>query len=144
MTAYTVGFIFDATFEHVLLIHKTRPAWQVGKINGLGGKVEPGEDMYDCIVREIEEESSLKTEKSAWVFVGNMHSDTVSLDVLGYVYGDSLEDAKTTEDEVVEWFPVASLPSNIIANLSWLIPMTIDKIKHQEFDSFSMAFKQGK
>lgn len=144
MTAYTVGFIFDKALEHVLLIHKTRPAWQVGKVNGLGGKIEPGEDMYDCITREIREESALETKKDQWVFIGNISSDTVSLDVLGYVYEGSLEDAQTVEDEVVAWFPVASLPSNIISNLSWLIPMTIDKIRNQEFDSFSMRFKQEK
>ena len=128
----------------MLLIHKTRPAWQVGKVNGLGGKIEPGEDMYDCITREIREESALETKKDQWVFIGNISSDTVSLDVLGYVYEGSLEDAQTVEDEVVAWFPVASLPSNIISNLSWLIPMTIDKIRNQEFDSFSMRFKQEK
>lgn len=144
MTAYTVGFIFDQTFEHVLLMHKTKPAWQAGKINGLGGKIEPGEDMYDCIVREIREESALETQKDQWVFVGNVSSDTVSLDVLGYVYEGNHNDAKTTEGEVVEWFPVASLPENVISNLTWIIPMTIDKIQNQVFDSFSMKFKQDR
>lgn len=141
MTAYTVGFIFDTTFEHVLLIHKTKPAWQNGLINGLGGKIEQGEDMYDCIVREIKEESNLETIKDKWTFIGNVSSDTISLDVLGYVYEGALQDAKTMEGEVVEWFPVASLPKNIISNLSWFIPMTIDKIQNEEFDSFSMRFK---
>lgn len=142
MTAYTVGFIFDPTFENVLLMHKTKPAWQAGKINGLGGKIEPGETMYECIAREIKEESALETNTDAWVFIGNISSDTVSLDVLVYIYVGRLADAQTVEGERVEWFPVASLPQNIISNLRWLIPMTIDKMQNQMFDPFSMRFKQ--
>jgi 8-oxo-dGTP diphosphatase len=125
-------------------MHKTKPAWQNGMVNGLGGKIEQGEGMYDCIVREIKEESALETQKDKWIFVGKVSSDTVSLDVLGYVYEGNLDDAKTVEGEVVEWFKTASLPKNIISNLSWLIPMTIDKIQNQVFDSFSMKFKQDR
>lgn len=141
-TKYTVGFIFDETFEHVLLIHKTKPSWQSGLVNGLGGKIEPGENMYECIVREIKEESDLETQKDKWVFVGNMSSNTISLDILGYVYKGDLNNIKTVEDEVVEWFKTASLPKNIISNLSWLIPITIDKLQNKGFDSFSIQFKQ--
>jgi 8-oxo-dGTP pyrophosphatase MutT (NUDIX family) len=28
----------------VLLIEKQKPAWQRGKLNGVGGKIEPGEN----------------------------------------------------------------------------------------------------
>ena len=38
-TQYVMGLIFDTT-DRVLLIKKKRPTHQVGKWNGLGGKVE--------------------------------------------------------------------------------------------------------
>lgn len=41
--SYVVGFMLDQAREHVVLIEKNRPAWQAGKLNGVGGKVEPGE-----------------------------------------------------------------------------------------------------
>src|SRR5690349_13991679 len=40
--AYALGFLFDGT-GRVVLIRKRRPAWQAGLLNGVGGKVEPGE-----------------------------------------------------------------------------------------------------
>ncbi|MEM0912381.1 MAG: hypothetical protein AAGJ37_15510 [Pseudomonadota bacterium] len=42
MQNYTLGFIFDQTLEKVLLVLKKRPAWQAGKLNGVGSKAELG------------------------------------------------------------------------------------------------------
>ena len=58
---YTVGFIFDSTLEEVALMEKTHPEWQKGKLNGIGGKVEDGEIVISCMIREAEEETGLKT-----------------------------------------------------------------------------------
>ena len=41
--------------ERVLLGRKKR-GFGVGKWNGIGGKVHPGEDVYDAMVRECQEE----------------------------------------------------------------------------------------
>ena len=54
MSAYTLGFVFDSSQEKVLLVHKQRPAWQAGKVNGIGGKVELGETPHTGIVRECQ------------------------------------------------------------------------------------------
>jgi hypothetical protein len=38
MKRYVLGFCFGPSFKTVVLIKKkTRPAWQVGRLNGLGG-----------------------------------------------------------------------------------------------------------
>ncbi len=42
----------------ILLIHKKRGLGQ-GKINGPGGRIEPGETAYDAAVRETQEEVGL-------------------------------------------------------------------------------------
>lgn len=34
-----------------------------GRYNGLGGKVEPGETPYECVIREVREESGLIIKK---------------------------------------------------------------------------------
>ena len=37
-------------------MRKTRPAWQAGRINALGGKLLPGEGALDAARREVREE----------------------------------------------------------------------------------------
>jgi 8-oxo-dGTP pyrophosphatase MutT (NUDIX family) len=56
---YVLGFVMDERKEKIVLIHKNRPDFQAGKLNGLGGKIEEGETPEDAIKREIEEESGL-------------------------------------------------------------------------------------
>jgi 8-oxo-dGTP diphosphatase len=141
MKKFTVGFVFDQNLKNVLLMHKDRPDWQAGKVNGIGGKFDVGEESLDCMMREAKEESDLDTDKDKWVFLGNMYTDMVHLDVYAYVH-DDLSRAKTMTSEEVEIFSVANLPSNMLSNLRWLIPMAVDKIENQEFEPFKIKMKE--
>jgi 8-oxo-dGTP diphosphatase len=60
----TLGYILSPDGKKTLLIHrnKRQTDQHLGKFNGLGGKMEPGEDIYTCLVREIEEEANIKCE----------------------------------------------------------------------------------
>lgn len=51
----TLMFIIDETKREVLLIRKKR-GLGAGKINGPGGKIDPGETSLECAVRETQEE----------------------------------------------------------------------------------------
>lgn len=142
MKKYTLGFIFNSTLDKVLLIHKLRPEWQLGKLNGLGGKVEEGENSLTCITREILEESGLITEKDLWIKIGSMNSpEKWTVDVFGYAYKGDMNNVKSIEDEQVEWFDINSLPSNVHSNLTWLIPMTLDKIKNNKFNTAFIEYE---
>jgi 8-oxo-dGTP diphosphatase len=57
----TLGYVLSADGRRVLLVHRNRrPAdAHYGKYNGLGGKLEPGEDVVACMRREAAEESGL-------------------------------------------------------------------------------------
>lgn len=55
MEKYVVGFVFDQNGK-VILLRKTHPDWQAGKLNGVGGKCKPGEDDRVTMVREWQEE----------------------------------------------------------------------------------------
>ena len=48
--------------DDVLLVHRTFRGddAHLGKYNGLGGKLEPGEDVVACIRRELREEAGLE------------------------------------------------------------------------------------
>lgn len=58
----TLGYVLSADGRQVLLIHRNqRPDDpHLGKYNGLGGKLDPGEDVVACMRREIREEADLE------------------------------------------------------------------------------------
>src|SRR5207302_3640050 len=61
----TLGYVLSPDGRQVLLIHRNRRPDDAhfGKYNGLGGKLDPGEDIVTCIRREIREESGLECDE---------------------------------------------------------------------------------
>jgi 8-oxo-dGTP diphosphatase len=127
---FTLGFVFDPSIERVLLIKKQRPAWQAGKINGVGGKLEPGEGPVEGMQRETKEESSLCIEQGGWIHVADMRADDWVVHVFTAIYEGNLEDIQSLTDEPVAWFPVDTLPSGMNTNLPWLIPLCKDRLQN--------------
>ena len=58
----TLGYILSPDGKQTLLVHrnKRKSDQHLGKYNGLGGKMVPGEDIFTCLTREIEEEANIK------------------------------------------------------------------------------------
>jgi hypothetical protein len=56
-TLYVAGFLFRENKTQVALIEKQRPAWQKGKLNGIGGRVEIDETPREAMKREFKEEA---------------------------------------------------------------------------------------
>jgi 8-oxo-dGTP diphosphatase len=58
----TLGYVLSPDRRQVLLIHRNRRPDDLhyGKYNGLGGKVDPGEDVVACLRREVREEAGLE------------------------------------------------------------------------------------
>lgn len=56
---YVNGFLFDPTLSQVVLIRKNKPPHQEGLLNGIGGKIEPGERPLAAMTREFKEEAGL-------------------------------------------------------------------------------------
>ena len=96
---YVLGFAFT-TDGRVALIQKKRPAWQAGRLNGIGGKVEGTEHSAAAMVREFREETGVDTPEKAWQFRGRVYCENWSV----FVYTCTLEiikNARTVEDERV-------------------------------------------
>jgi 8-oxo-dGTP diphosphatase len=129
MTDYVAGFLLSAEdSSSVLLVEKRQPEWQAGRLNGVGGKIESGEVVYDAMVREFEEETGLRVddwrpfvrlvsgEHMIWFFrawrpeleLARLH-DTLN-DV-----GERLllVGASSVQSELVD----------VIPNLRWLVPL---------------------
>lgn len=59
---YVVGFMLDPTLSKVVLIRKAKPEWQIGLLNGVGGKVGDNiadETPLDAMHREFKEETGV-------------------------------------------------------------------------------------
>lgn len=57
----TLGYVISPDRRQVLLVHRNKRPDDLhwGKYNGLGGKVDAGETVVECIRREVWEESGL-------------------------------------------------------------------------------------
>ena len=131
MKAYVVGFAFDITNENVALILKTKPEWQAGLYNGIGGKIEEGERPIDAMSREFEEETGCHIETKCW-----HHRLTFNFlygDVYFYVTCCPLDSLNTIADSgekivvVEKWrIKLPTLPTPY--NLQWILPMMFDRL----------------
>jgi 8-oxo-dGTP diphosphatase len=61
----TLGYVLSPDARSVLLVHRNRRPDDAhyGKYNGLGGKLDRGEDVVACMRREIREEAGLECEQ---------------------------------------------------------------------------------
>jgi len=62
----SLGFILSSDKTSVLLVHRNKRSedQHLGKYNGLGGKMEAGEDALACLKREIKEEAGIDCTKT--------------------------------------------------------------------------------
>jgi 8-oxo-dGTP diphosphatase len=129
MKEYVVGFAFSSDKTRVLLIKKKRaPAnvpHMVDKWNGVGGKIESGELPIEAMCREFKEETGVDTAKYIWDKFLVLRGDGFNV-VFFHCFNDVVVNhGATTEDEIVGPFYVKGLPSNVMPNLRWLIPMAL-------------------
>ena len=108
----TLGYVVRD--GRVLLVHRQRaPDDHRGKWNGLGGKLEPGEDAVICLRRELREEAgidatSLRLRGSiAWPGFGSDGSDWFGL---VFLVDDFVgEPPERNDDGPLRWVPLAEL-----------------------------------
>lgn len=125
MIQYVTGFMTNAA-GRVCLIRKNRPAWQVGKINGIGGKVEPGEWPHQAMVREFYEETGLSTEESDWHLKIQLVGPDFELNV--FTASREFSHARSVTDERILSVDAANIPyEECVQNLRWMFPLVHDK-----------------
>ena len=106
----TLLFVLDKSAERVLLIHKKR-GLGAGKINGPGGRLEPGETPLQAALRETREEVGVTAKNAVQCAKLSFHF-TDGYDLLGHVFhaaeweGEPVE----TDEALPEWFPFGAIP----------------------------------
>jgi 8-oxo-dGTP diphosphatase len=122
---FVVGFAFSKTSNKYLLVEKLRPKWQEGCLNGIGGKIEPGELPMDAMDRECLEETGLIL--SPWTPRGVMKSTNNDSNefkcYIYYVETDLIFGFKQLEDEKLGLYTMeTALSKPHVANLEYLLP----------------------
>jgi 8-oxo-dGTP diphosphatase len=106
----TLMFIVDESAESVLLIRKKR-GLGAGKINGPGGKRDPGESSLQCAVRETQEElgvTALDPVKHGELWFAFVDGLQMHVDV--YLATRYEGQAVETDEAVPLWTPLTKLP----------------------------------
>ena len=129
-TKYVVGLYFNEDHSKVALIRKNRPEWQKGKLNGIGGKIEEGESIYEAMIREFREEAGV--EHAYWRLFSILTGKDFEVNFL-VGFGD-LSKLESKTDEKIELWNVDLISSywrndELVPNLKWLIPLALDKDK---------------
>ncbi len=104
-------------------MRRTRPAWQAGRVNALGGRLQPGESAVAAARREVREECGVDV--AEWREVLVWEDAEYVMHVMRGVSELALE-ARTIEDQEVFLADVRALPDNVIDNLRWLVPLALD------------------
>lgn len=136
MKRYVVGFMFDGRFEKVALIRKLKPAWQAGKLNGIGGKVEVSdEDELAAMVREFREETGSETMRQMWSHClemsGEVNDDGGGFRVDFFASIGDLSALRSMEAEQIELVSLADISlvrADMVENLPWLISFALDHL----------------
>lgn len=118
---YVLGFVFDAR-DQVLLMTKDHPTAQVGKLNGIGGKILDDEGTAAAMAREGAEEVYSEN-PFHWLLAGEFGGAGWIVHVFTAVYQLPVE---AKEKEPVDWYSIHRLPVNCMYNLKYLVPLCYD------------------
>lgn len=121
---YVAGFLIDNDARTVALVRKGKPAWQAGRLNGIGGKIEDGEDDSQAMRREFLEEAGVDISEAMWEVFAVVAGDWGSVTFFR-VFGPTSA-VRTMESEPIEVHSLDALPlDECLPNLSWLIPLAL-------------------
>lgn len=131
MKNYVVGFLISFKKDKVVLIEKKKPDWQKGKLNGIGGSIEPGEFPLDAMIREFEEEAGVKTKHTHWIRFCHAEDkeNNIQLHLFKcFDYNDEFIDkVRTVEEERIGLYWIEEdLYKRTVPNLKVFIPMALN------------------
>jgi 8-oxo-dGTP pyrophosphatase MutT (NUDIX family) len=125
----------------VLLVMKDRPEWQKGFLNLIGGKVEEGESLEECAIRELKEETGYEPYDSIGYCPAADRNLVKKLGMIEFkddlvhcfsipVNSEEKIMPRKGETEIVRWFPWRALKKDkrLMPNLRIIIPLFMQNL----------------
>ncbi len=126
--------VYQAGDPMILLVLKDRPDWQKGRLNLVGGKVEPNEDVATAALRELKEETGYEPARhDAIEQIGILQGSSEII----YCFRASVDDytqpypiPRAGETEVVRWFPWSCVRKDkrLMSNLRVILPLALARV----------------
>jgi 8-oxo-dGTP diphosphatase len=120
----TLCFVTHGDEVLLLLGGPTKRLW-AGLYNGLGGHVEPGEDIYSSAIREVKEEAGLDVRDIRLRCVVHADAGDPAVGILFFVFTAVSEDkhVQPSDEGALEWAPIDALPvERLVEDLPVLLP----------------------
>jgi len=127
VTKFTAGFLLTNDLSWVALIEKQRPAYLKGKLNGIGGHMEPGETPLQCQIREFREETGMTV--NDWTQFATLRIPGRAEINFFYAFASTFSNLKQMTDEKLVYRYLPELHGDnyagCVPNLRYLLPMAL-------------------
>jgi len=122
----TLCFVTHGDQVLLLLGAPHKRIW-AGRYNGVGGHVEPGEDIYSSAAREVEEETGLQVHDLRLRGVVHADAGDPQVGILFFVFTAASHSRETAPcpDGTLEWWPADALP---VEKMAEDLPVLFPKI----------------
>lgn len=110
MKTLTLGFLVR---DGAICLAMKKRGFGVGKWNGFGGKLEPGEMLVDAMVRELEEECDVRANVHDLELVAEfdfIYVDQGTMNVHAFLIRDWEGEPVETEEMRPQWFTHGEVP----------------------------------
>lgn len=109
----------------MVLMGMKKRGFGVGKYNGFGGKIEPGEDILKAAIREMKEECGLEGKQESMKFMGVLSFlSSVDTDATVYIFvcDDFDGEPENTDEMSIKWFCEDDVPYDMMwpDDIHWL------------------------
>lgn len=125
---FVLGLALTSDRRQVVLMLKNRPAWQAGRLNAPGGRIEPGEDAVTAMVREFAEETGVMTAPDDWCDFARLQGPDFDVCVFK-AFSDAFRNVRAAEDQPVALYALDGedfLGGRPISNIRWLVHAALD------------------
>lgn len=134
---YIAAYLILVKDGQILLLRRTNTGYQDGNYSLVAGHLDGRETAKQCIIREAEEEAGIKLTPADLEVVHVMHRyrpdrEYVDIYLKGNVWGGDITNMEPDKCDELRWFPLDSLPDNIIPEVRFALENTKKNIFYGE------------
>lgn len=125
---YCAGLLIDSIHQTLVLVQKSRPAWQAGYWNAPGGKIEAGETPVQAMRREMREETGIDLVEHFWTPLVFLEEPGVFQVHFFRALVPSAPAPAQMTDETVAAVRLDALPSPLVPHLRWVLALAQEDV----------------